>query len=443
MNWVNRHMDICDFYEIVAVKVECNGNIGSGCLYQPNIKDYSYVLTAKHCLTGKDNEEKKFTIADIVITTSKEIEAHQKINPIDYIIHKNMDLAIIIIDFVPDLPKYIIASPILGSDVRLNGFPSFMKGSRKSITNTVHECSQGKPLFEIVVKNNQIINYGNSESALVEGFSGSGVFMEKEGHPYLVGVFPRFTAEEGAYQSLTVIKVEEYNNILKDRNKAQLIPSYLSSFKEYIIPAFEARSENIAMILNDKAEGLEKITPMMIKELLNEKMILPYGEVDLNNRDMWIGWITLLVYLNIESKESDFSLMCTRSQGGKKQKIRMFYSYTDKRLADLYKVILHDKTVYNDIGPNDCIVINHEGSAGEILRLSKEKMSKIVTDIGVSKLKYMHKVPRIDQPTITKDISLVHVDSFKEKFRAHAEIEDFVELEENLRSSIKEVLNGG
>ncbi len=443
MNWVKRRMDICDLYEVVAVKVECNGNVGSGCLYQPSTEDYSYVLTAKHCLTGKQGEEKEFELTDIMITASSEVRVQQRIKPIEYIVHTSMDLAIVVIEFIPNLPKYLIDNPVLGSDVRLNGFPAFMKGDRKSITSTVHECSHKKTSFEVVVNNNQLTNYSNNESVLVEGFSGSGVFMEKEENSYLVGIFPRFTAEEGAYHSLTVIKTEEYNSLLKNRDRAQLIPNYLSSFKEYIMPAFEARSENIAMILNDRAEGLEEITPLMIKDTLNEKMLLPYGEINSHDRDIWIGWITLLTYLNIESEERDFSLMCTRNQNGNEQKVRMFYSYKHKRLPDLFKVIMNNKVVYNDIGPNDCIVINHEGNSGEVLRLSQERMSKIVMDIGVSRLQYMHKIPRIDQPTITKNISLIHVDSFKEKFREFAEIDDFVELEESLRSSIKEVLNGG
>lgn len=436
-------MDIYEFYQKVAVRVRCTRNNGSGCLYQPNTQEYSYVLTAKHCLIGKRGEENSFQKEDIEVWGSTELNGGQKLKVINYLLHDYLDIAIIIIEFISNLPTYVSAAPEPHGAVILNGYPEFMSGDRKSLIFKVHECPKNKPTFEIIEPYGQLINYGNSETDLVEGFSGSAVFSERDGYPILNGIFPAFKADEGAYHALEVIKAEEFNKILEENCWAQLVPSYLSSFKDHISPAFEHRSENIALLLSQKAEELEKITPLMIKELLNEKLVLPYGNSNLDDPNLWIGWIILLTYLYIETGRDELPSLLERNKNGQRQSVKFFYSHTHKRLEDLFKIIINDKKIYNDIGGSDCVVVNHEGRSGEVLKLSKSKMDKIVTDIGVYKLKFIHKIPRIDQHTVSKNISLLHIDCFTDEFRKHVEIEDFEQLEEKLRVSITEVLNNG
>lgn len=434
-------MDTYNFYNKVAVTVGCNNNRGSGCLYQPNSQDYSYILTAKHCLKGKPGEEKNFGIDDIKVMGSEELNGGCQLAVIDYLVHDQLDIAIVIVEYICNFPNYLIANPDPRHPGTLNGYPQFMDGDRKSLKCSVHEWSPTKPEFEIIVTHGQLINYGNNETNLAEGFSGSGVFNEIDGQPLLIGIFPAFKADSGAYQSLEVIKAEEFNQLLEGTGKAYLVPSYLASFRDHIAPAFEFRSENIAMLLSQRAEEIMEITPMTIKELFNEKLVLPYGNVDLNEKNLWIGWITLLTYLYIESGNGNLQKLLVRDKKGQRQDVKLFYVNTHKRLEDLFKLIMRDNKIYNEIGPSDCIVINHEGKSGEIVRLSEKKMSKIVTDIGIPKLKFMHKIPNIDQHTISKNISLIHVDSFTDEFKKLVDIEDFEELEEHLKSSIRGVFN--
>lgn len=437
-------MDTYNFYNKVAVTVACNRNRGSGCLYQPDSEEYSYILTAKHCLTGKIGEESEFEINNIVVTGSQELNGGVQIKVLDYLLHEHLDIAIIIVEYIPTIPRYLIANPNREYTVTMNGYPNYMSGERKSIKCSVHEWSQTKPDFEVLVTDGQLISYGNNETNLVEGFSGSGVFNEINEDYYLIGIFPGFKADSGAYHSLEVIKAEEFNTLLEDADIALLMPNYLASFTEHLEPAFDSRSEFIAMILRQKAEEILTITPLSIKTLFNDKLVLPYGKVNLNDKNMWIGWITLLTYLHIESGNSELQSLLRRENRGQQQDVKFFYVYNQKRLEDLFKLIIHDKEIYNDIGPSDCIVINHEGKTGEVVKLSETKMSKIIKDIGVPRLRYIHnvhKVPNIDQHTISKDITLIHVDCFIDEFKKLIDIEDFVELEEQLTSSIKGVLN--
>lgn len=431
-------MDISEFYEKTAARIECNNNIGSGCMYQSSSLEFTYVLTAKHCLTGKMDEESPFTIEDIKITCSN----GRCLKVYSYKLHKTLDIAIVFIEYVEDSPKYLIGEPDNSKPVILNGYPEISAGERKSITCRLNEYSTNKSEFEIVVKDGQLTNYTNNENKLLEGFSGSGVFNLVDNSPTLIGVFPATTVVDAAYNSLEVIKIEEFNSLLNEIEYPLLIPSYLNSFKEYIPQAFEQRSENIAMILSRRAENLEKITPLMVKDVLKDKLVLPYGNLDLNDENLWVGWITLLTYLYMESGHDDLATMLMRDNPkGGKHNIRLFYSATNKRLEDLFKLIINDSKVYQDISSSDRIIINHEGRPGEILNLSKKKMNKIITDIGVSKIGFMHEIPEIDQSTVTKDISLIHVEYFTDRFRQHVDIEDFKKLEQNLKNSITEVLN--
>jgi hypothetical protein len=51
----------------IAVRINCNGEVGSGVLYFPeNNPAFVYVFTAKHCLCGK-KFDKTFNTTDITI----------------------------------------------------------------------------------------------------------------------------------------------------------------------------------------------------------------------------------------------------------------------------------------------------------------------------------------------------------------------------------------
>lgn len=434
-----------EFYNMLAVIIDCNDNRGSGCLYQPNSEDYSYVLTAKHCLKGKKGEEKDFEIEAIKVTGSEELNGGSQLRVIDYLLNEQLDIAIIIVEYVSNCPKYQIANPDEQYPSELNGYPDFTGGERKSLTCQIHEWSPNKPNFEVIVNNGQLSSYRNCETNLVEGFSGSGVFnVIGSGTFSLIGIFVAFKANSGAYQSLVVIRAEEFNMLLEGTSREYLLPSYLASFIDHIDPAFEIRTETIAMVLTKKAREIKGVTPIAIKELFNEKLVLPYGKVHLNEKNLWIGWITLLTYLYIESGNANLQKMLVRDKKGQRQDVKLFYVNNNKRIEDLFKLIMCDKDIYNDIGLNDCIVVNHEGNSGEVVRLSEKMRSKIVTNIGIPNLKYMHevpKVPNIDQHVISKNISLIHVDCFIDEFKKLVDIDDFDELEECLKISIREVFN--
>ncbi|TCN57628.1 hypothetical protein D0809_13675 [Flavobacterium circumlabens] len=54
-------------FQYATVKITCNDEIGTALLYSPSESlDYMYILTAKHCLTGKDFD-KQYVNKDIII----------------------------------------------------------------------------------------------------------------------------------------------------------------------------------------------------------------------------------------------------------------------------------------------------------------------------------------------------------------------------------------
>lgn len=99
-----------DNYSQMAVRIQVGGtkpSLGSGCLFQPHSDEYSYVLTAKHCLIGKDFDNPNvLELSDISIFRDSDFGG-EKLNVISYKIHEDdsYDIACIIV-------KKLMISPI-------------------------------------------------------------------------------------------------------------------------------------------------------------------------------------------------------------------------------------------------------------------------------------------------------------------------------------------
>lgn len=231
-------MDIFEKYDRVTVKIECNGNTGSGCLYQPDTFEYSYVFTAKHCLEGKQPNISLFTNYDIKINRSRTPHDNKLIRVLDSYTHPTLDIALLKVEYVSELPNIQLSLPIHNSTVAIYGYPNLIQDQRENkqrINCYINYSPEADNKFELTTKENQSTYY-SSVNETIEGLSGSGIFMEHQGDLILVGVFSRLKAPDGAYQSLIGKRLDYYNDI----SIGEMYKLKFSPLNDYSISNFEA-----------------------------------------------------------------------------------------------------------------------------------------------------------------------------------------------------------
>lgn len=205
-----------DLYNKHSVKVISNNIEGSGCLIQPYNADYSYVFTAKHCLT-KDHKCKKEYVRII-----RDNEETSSISIHEIYLHPELDIAIIKIEKVLELPDPIFYVPLKGESVSIYGYPLLLKGKSEQRQNINCEVSFNRgDHFEITSKSSQF-TFEKSTHETTQGFSGSGVYYEREEQLFISGILTRLKANDGAYASLCVVHISLFEELLLKNNLAIL-----------------------------------------------------------------------------------------------------------------------------------------------------------------------------------------------------------------------------
>jgi hypothetical protein len=168
--------NIDDLYRKYAVTV----NNGSGCLFQPDKSEYTYVLTAKHNIQNKDKTE-IFLKENIIVYRGKEQNPENELKVLDVYPHEDAckDAAILKVDYVDDNINLFHTTCERGDSVAIFGYPSRKrKGKYKTdiVDCNVKRVIEGE-LIEITPKDVPF-TYDANAHKILKGFSGSGVFKE-------------------------------------------------------------------------------------------------------------------------------------------------------------------------------------------------------------------------------------------------------------------------
>ncbi|MEF7658505.1 ABC-three component system protein [Bacillus thuringiensis] len=435
-------------YEQLAVKIHCLKFNGSGCLFQPFTTEYSYVITAKHCLEGTDDIPQCFSANDIKIFTDKDGTIGQ-IKVLDYYLHNQLDLAVITVEYVDGLPSTLVTIPKENQVVGVYGFPNILKNDIESnisghrLKCTLNFLYPNKNIIEFT-PDSDVGNIINTINETIVGFSGSGIFYEKNDNLYLTGIFTELKEENGAFNSLLGHDISAVNQILSNNHLPLLIPEDLLNFEKYIETAFESNEGFIKPVLKKNARSLLDLQPHNIVTSYNEKLYLPYNafiEEELLNLKLWEGWLSLLTYYymdtNILPTKSNFNLV--RNRDGYDHYIRMYFT-AFKRLSNCIMDLFVNN--YDELGKNDVIVINTQDGSPGTKSCNKDKTKRVLRQIDRGdREKLIEKGIEIDNPEHLKGIEFIHIDLFKDKFAIHDELEEPSELEDKLKESIKEVFN--
>ncbi|MRG87913.1 ABC-three component system protein [Salinibacillus xinjiangensis] len=438
-------MSINARYREIAVKIKCIDFEGSGCMFQPFTNEFSYVITARHCLEGTNENPQSFEKKDI------EVFLHNlgtKITVLDYYFHSKYDLAVIKVKYIEGIPGTLITVPKDNVEVGLYGFPHLLNGEDTAELGHLLEC---KTYFNYPEQNllefraiPDVSNLMNSVNKTLSGFSGSGIFLKSDNNLFLMGIFTQLKEEDGAYGALLGYDISSINDILLENQLPLLIPEELLNFESYIETAFESNEGYIQSILKRNSRPILDLAPNDIVKFHNEKLYVPYNsfvEEELLNPKLWEGWASLLTYYYMETSnlpnKSNFKLIRNRVEYS--HNIKMYFT-REKRLSTCIMDLFVNN--YDDIELNDLIIINTKNSNPGTKSYNKDKTKRIVRKIDrADKERLVEKGIDIDDPEKLTDVEFIHIDLFQDIFSKYDEITSLPELEEKLKDCIKEVFN--
>ncbi|RBW68219.1 ABC-three component system protein [Bacillus taeanensis] len=440
-------MDIYSNYEKLAVQIHCIDSCGSGCLFQPHTNDYSYVLTAKHCLEGKEDVPQEFNLKDIkIFQFNGDNEIQLKV--LDYYLHDSYDLAVIKIEYIEEVPIILVSKPIENSNLGVYGFPNILEDPDTKWMGQKLSCSLNfyHKIHKIIefIPHTEISDVFNTTSETIVGLSGSGIYIERNNRLYLTGIFTELKEGSGAYKSLLGLGISLINELLKEKGLPLLVPEEILSFEKYIGTAFNRNEGRIKPLLKRNAKQLLDLTPRNIIDRYNQKLYLPnnkFIEEELLNPILWEGWISLLTYYYMDTTliPTKDRIDLTRAKEQVQHKVKMFFTPFNNLSECIMELFVNN---YDDLESNDIIVVNTKNSAPGRKSHNKERTKKVLRHIDSGERdQLIEDGIDIDNPEHSKDIEIIHIDLFLDKFAEFDDIENIPELEENLKNCIKEVFN--
>jgi len=205
-------------YEQVAVKINSNGINGSGCIVQPNNSDYSYIFTAKHCLTENDIiDTAKIKISSTKFTNAKQITIRE------ILLNKELDIAVIQIDKLTEIEISKFINPKKDLPIQLFGFPHLLKGESQILSGKISFSKENHSDIEF---SHSQITFDKSTPDTIKGFSGSGIFYEETEKVSIVGILTELKAQDGAYNSVRAVHIRVFDKLITSNGLPSLFEDY-------------------------------------------------------------------------------------------------------------------------------------------------------------------------------------------------------------------------
>ena len=211
----------------ITVRITCDGNTGTGILVLPETGEFSYILTAKHVLKGKDFStpfDKAAIMIDKILTPANEFLSYQ-VKETDFVLffdNNEDDVAIIV---VPKAEKAVDINVIsrvvcIDSDFGLlncsvRGFP-YLAGNieSRSLTCLFDEFKAGNPNHFLIHTPQHLDTFFSDANTNVQGLSGGGVFFNYDDKSHLLGVVMKYANINSFY----CIRMGKVNSLLGQKN---------------------------------------------------------------------------------------------------------------------------------------------------------------------------------------------------------------------------------
>lgn len=329
---------------------------GTGVLFQPMTDEYFYILTAKHILQNKgeddiytdkeDNTSIKVTRFIFENSWNTEEIPFELIKGKTYFPHsnKNIDAAILKIRFdeykqfqIENL--FISDNTTINSDAYLCGFPDDKR-----------KANQGNPLGQFtnytISQNSNDLDFKKSVRLIdrqtqdtIVGMSGGGIVKLNDNYFKLIGIQSQMTKTVSEQNEIDFLPINYFNDIVLEFSDRLnfLLPPYLANFsflkdKVFNIDASPDDSDIVFTrnFLKNKASQIisSDITPYGIKDFFKERLILNNEDLtSLNDEIIYATWLEFLVIMNIAKNK----VHCFLDLEELFNKVRLIYKNTNSQ----------------------------------------------------------------------------------------------------------------
>jgi len=361
-----------------TVKVEG----GSGCIFQPIDDNYSYVLTAKHVVSGNDTPSIiRQTLDENYNLINESIEL---IGTPFLHTDTNKDAAIIKIKKVEDIES-LIRDDLKSEDT--TGY--YLCGHPDSRRDNAYSFRPNK----LTIKNPKQFGYREAELERVAnkseiiGQSGGGIIKIENSCFLLSGIQKQMTVPDAkeSLGNIDFMPLSFFDEIINE-NEAELsalFPPYIGSFEKllndiFTLPNLEFKRELIQTELKKIAKELcNDFSPKAILDIFKDEFLVNGTEKTINNhKQLWSSFLELLTYNQLHS-DKKLTIDCLKELHKKR---KLFIVDTDrwtKKINEIYSSNLSDI----EIGGSIVICATNEKITSRV-EYTKEELKLIIPDIS-------------------------------------------------------------
>lgn len=283
-----------------GVKISYRDNVGSGVIFK--VGEKCILLTAYHVLEGELNT------SDLCVERANNgIEKKLDIKVVDSVLDECNDLAALLIETDELINTLKLHRPNIDQSIKMFGYPCALQKSKDmhiiTLKGRVRENSCGK-LF--VTIEDKLGSFSTQEKEMLDGFSGSGFFLQSGKTVQLCGVETNVLTRDVAYNVVCGSNVEVIISALEKlgvdedlvvNESASFFVKQSELYMRYIVP-FDEFSENSTSLEKLQQEYREGIAaqPVHIRNGLDVRRI---------------EWINL-----IEEKFEESSIVVIRGASG-------------------------------------------------------------------------------------------------------------------------------
>lgn len=434
---------ITDFYDKVSVKIEYQGNTGSGVLISHSGKTETYLITAYHCLGEQvDIDYEK-------ITTFRQIEGELErfyLKFRKHVIIKDDDVIIFTIDYLEDVPEYQIMNPEIKEEVTIAGFPNGLKGEDSTIhryllRGKVNDLP-GKSIVQINSERN-FDTYENDAKGNVSSYSGGGIFIESNDQAFLCGITTELGSAQGAFSIINGISILKIDEKLYEKTNMHLPNIKWCSFDEFVDGTLEIFDEPLMEVCSAQIpEIIKNISPNNIIEHCGNKVVWPYSDKNMLKKEVWEAWLLYLIIRCIENRENmkDENYYMLKGEDGDR-KVKIIYSTKHTKLPDFLKDYLQN--AYRDVKNGEMLIVKTDKTPTRKV-LPSSSIDSIVANISKTVCVKEH-LYIDDVESNMQHISLMHIRALVDEMANYVEENENLngrELERKLSGKIMEVLHG-
>ncbi len=411
---------------------------GSGCIFQPINDEYSYVLTAKHVISG--NNSPSIIRQTIKMNGTIDNEQLEIIGTPFLHTDENKDAAIIKVKKVEEI-DYLLRDD-LSSEKRDNyylcGHPDARRDDNYSFRTN-----------KLTIKNVKPYNYREAELEKIAnkeeivGQSGGGIIKLEDSCFLIAGIQKKMSVPAGkeSLGNIDFMPLEFFDEII-NQNQAELseiFPPYVGSFDRLLkdifpLPNLDYKKELLQNELKKISKNLcVDFSPKSILDIFKDEFLANGTDKTFNiHKNLWTSFLELLTYNQLHS-ENKLELKNLKELHKKRKLFIVDTNSWTKKINEIYSSNLSDI----EIGGSIVVCATNENSPPRV-EYSKEELKLLIPDISTP-LDPKNISNTVNNPF--EDLKLVNIFKFQESI-----IKNILNYQEmnvlNSRETIKANTNG-